>query len=583
MRPEFAALELRDLAVRFITQRGTVTEEEVLEHVYGGVAPAALRARLAAPLLADPRLERLPDGSWTLRGRRASVPSRMFVALALAATGPTPARAALVRVCALRVREGEIGGRFDAMLKPGRRVPRYVAERAGVDSDVLDEQPAFADVLDEFIRFLGDGPVLSQDAQLTWAFVESEARRLERVIVRAPLVDVNDLASRLLTLKGKPSLALVAAALGIASGRMARVDEEARVLALVGARLLSMAGEAVPAEAAIASAALRRGATARSLPDQPGVYVLLDNQQTPLYVGKARRLSSRLAAYVHRPLGPTRHLEGLTGAVDSVDSTQCATDLEALILEDREIRRLQPRFNTVRQLRAPRFWIRLPPTRSGKRAYAPPRLELSDRPADADGQFVGPFRNEMLAEQARRLAREVFELDELRHGDRGVYLERLRLAWAFLQLQLQLQLGGGGGLGLGGESEVAEALARRRSVGLLRQVLAFRSSQMLLPADPRHARYAVVRPGERCIEGFLIDRAILRNWMTFTQDDASAFARRLLAPVEARTTPDDVAVVLRWFGAQRPPARLAWLPEDDDVRAADAIEDAVYALASAEA
>jgi hypothetical protein len=102
-------------------------------------------------------------------------------------------------------------------------------------------------------------------------------------------------------------------------------------------------------------------------------------------------------------------------------------------------------------------------------------------------------------------------------------------------------------------------------------------SSMLLPADPRHARYAVVRPGPTGLEGFLLDRAILRTWTVLDQDDAFAFVQRLLAPAEPRTTSDDVAVVLRWFGAQRPPARLVLL-SDDNLAAADAIEDAVYAL-----
>src|SRR6266852_2821175 len=116
------------------------------------------------------------------------------------------------------------------------------------------------------------------------------------------------------------------------------------------------------------------------MPETPGIYVLRDSDQTPVYVGQARRLRSRVAAYVHRPLGTTRRLEGLVSAVQSVDSVECATDLEALILEDREIRRLQPRFPTVRQQRAPRVWIRLPPTPEGRpaqRNLALPRLELS--------------------------------------------------------------------------------------------------------------------------------------------------------------------------------------------------------------
>src|SRR6202011_1857067 len=79
--------------------------------------------------------------------------------------------------------------------------------------------------------------------------------------------------------------------------------------------LFQLPAESDPAKTRDERPALRRGQTARSQPDEPGVYVLRDAEQAPLYVGKASRLRSRLAAYVHRPLGVTRRLEGLVGAV----------------------------------------------------------------------------------------------------------------------------------------------------------------------------------------------------------------------------------------------------------------------------
>jgi hypothetical protein len=289
------------------------------------------------------------------------------------------------------------------------------------------------------------------------------------------------------------------------------------------------------------------------------VYVLRDTEQTPLYVGKARRLRSRMAAYVHRPLGATRRLEGLVGAVEAVDPLLCATDLEALVLEDREIRRLQPRYNTARQQRAPRLWIRLPPPpETSERAAR--RLELSLGPEATDGAFVGPFRNQTLADQARLLARAVFDLDGARRADRARYEEQLALAWRFLN----------------GETEPAEAQARLRAVPLLRRVLAFHLNAMLLPADPRHARYAVLRQGPTGVEGFVIDHGIFIS-STVLGDDTAEFAATLLADAEPRTTQDDVDVVLRWFGAQRPPARLVPLPTDRQA-ATDVIEDATLAL-----
>jgi DNA polymerase III epsilon subunit-like protein len=468
-----------------------------------------------------------------------------------------------VRISALHVEGEEVRQRFAVTLDPQRRVPRYVAARLRIESDSVEGQPAFADILDDLVRFLADRPVLAQDVQLTWSFLTAEARREGHVLLVPMLLDLNDLAMRLLDLKGKPSLSVVAAELGIGSVRIVHPDEEARVLALAGRRLLSMGGAQDTTRPVPTT--LRRGATARSLPDEPGVYVLRDRDETALYVGKARRLRSRMAAYIHRPLGATRRLEGLVAAVDAVDSTRCATDLEALILEDREIRRLQPRFNTVRRQRTPRYWIRLPPR---PEKGAPRRLELSvGASLDTDGQFVGPFRNQMLAQQARMLARDVFGLDGLRRADRERYEERLAEAWAFLE----------------GDSARAQALTRPRSVHLLRQVVAFDVASLLLPADPRVARYAVIRAGPTSIEGLLLDRAILYAWGELADTDESfVFAQHLLAPCSARTTPEEVDVVLRWFGAQRPPARLVLLP-DDALAAADAIEDAVLGLVAREA
>jgi DNA polymerase III epsilon subunit-like protein len=287
----FTALELCERAYRFVAERGVAAEEDVLRHVFGGAMPPALRARLAAPLLADTRLEREANGHWRVRSAPVELStSPAFTALALVASGARPGRGRLVRVTALHVDGQEIVERFDARLNPLRRVPRYVAERAGVEAEVLNSQPLFEDVVDDLVRFLGERPILAQDVQLTWSFIQTEARLHGRLLGEPPLLDVNDLASEQLELTGKPTLALVAARLGIGSVSLTQTDEEARVLAVVASRLTL--SEPVPAFARDdAVRALRRRDTAQALPDEPGIYVLRDREQRPLYVGKARLLA----------------------------------------------------------------------------------------------------------------------------------------------------------------------------------------------------------------------------------------------------------------------------------------------------
>jgi len=592
MPPETGFLALRDRAVAMLSSGGAVAEDILLAHVYGGDTPPALRARLVKPLLDDPRLVRKPDGRWALAGVPTSaatdvpLPDSAFTALALIATGPRPARARLVRLSALHVAHREIVERFSATLDPAARVPRYVADRAGVAPDALNDLPAFETVLDDLLRFLEDRPICAQEAVFTYGFIEAEVRRLGRTLPPRVLIDVNRLSEHVLDLRSKPTLGSIAQRLGISSMRIEHVDEEARVIATVVPRLLERAetlGSAVASDLQTTLSAgttelspLRRGATARAFPDAPGVYVMRDADRSPLYVGKARRLSSRVAAYVHRPLGPARRLEGLAAAVEAVEAQVCATDLEALVLEDREIRRLQPRFNTQRRQRPPRTWIYL------KRfPKAPPRLELGSDPKAE--RCVGPFRNEAVARDARSLASNAFDLDDLRQRDSERYVNSLENAWAFL----------------GGNTEVALARVRekhaaavaarddaaaRRMARLLAGVRDYDPIQLVLPADPRFARYAVLRPfatsaQPTCIEALVLDHGILVGSLTFdpNADDIDSASHRLLDAREPRTEPDDINVVLRWFGAQRPPARLVLLP-DGPAEAANALAAAANDL-----
>jgi DNA polymerase III epsilon subunit-like protein len=580
MAQDSGYLQLRDRACALLSTSEPLTDEALLAYVYGGAPPAALRARLIAPLLDDPRLERTTDGRWTVARRAAAAPvSAEFTALALTTTGPHPARARVLRVAALHVVDGVVVERFSATVNPTRRVPGYVAQRAGLAPDTLDELPPFVSIVADLERFLDRRPICAQEARHAWQFLCSEARRVGRALREPLLVDVNELADLVLGLDAKPTLALVAQRLGIAFTRIEQADEEARVVSLVMPPLVQRAQQqGVSTGSGISRGALHRPATARDLPDRPGIYVMRDAAQSAVYIGKARRLRTRVAAYVHRPLGATRRLEGLATTVQAVDTQECQTDLEALILEDREIRRLQPRFNTQRQQRAVRLWIRLPPWPTRARLAAP-RLELVSGPDVGAGSYLGPFRNEAAAEYARGLARAVFGLNDLRRSADPRYVEQLAGAWAFLNGQP------GHALDIA-RHQHAQAVGAHdaraaRSWGLcLARVRDYDPAALLLPVDPRDARYAVVRLGPLGVEAFVLERAILLGWAVLDVDDADVhgFAVGVLDQHEPRTTGAEIDVVLRWFGAQRlPSARLVALPSDC-LAAADAIEAAVAAL-----
>src|SRR5205807_1682841 len=71
------------------------------------------------------------------------------------------------------------------------------------------------------------------------------------------------------------------------------------------------------------------------LPDDPGVYVFRDEGGRPLYVGKSVSLRTRARAHFCAPAGWTDRAE-------VVDYVPTASELGALVLENRLIKRWRP-------------------------------------------------------------------------------------------------------------------------------------------------------------------------------------------------------------------------------------------------
>src|SRR5262249_36355629 len=85
---------------------------------------------------------------------------------------------------------------------------------------------------------------------------------------------------------------------------------------------------------------------AKVAPSRPGVYRMLDSRGDVLYVGKAKNVKKRVAAYA-RPSGLDTRIERMIAVTRTVEFVVTRTETEALLLEANLIKRLRPRFNVV--------------------------------------------------------------------------------------------------------------------------------------------------------------------------------------------------------------------------------------------
>lgn len=88
----------------------------------------------------------------------------------------------------------------------------------------------------------------------------------------------------------------------------------------------------------------RIAAYVKNLPDQAGVYRMLDDKANVLYVGKAKNLKKRVASYA-KSGGHTERIARMISETSEMLFVTTASETEALLLESNLIKRLKPRYN----------------------------------------------------------------------------------------------------------------------------------------------------------------------------------------------------------------------------------------------
>ena len=138
----------------------------------------------------------------------------------------------------------------------------------------------------------------------------------------------------------------------------------------------------------------------KSLPEQPGVYVFWQRPQFPLYVGKAINLKSRVSSYFS-PLvmGKTKKMVQEAKYLSFIIT---ASELEALLLEARMVRKLNTRYNTLLKDDKHPLYIKIT-----KETY--PRV-LTARKIEEKGNiaFFGPFPSSLHVKHVLKMLRKIF-------------------------------------------------------------------------------------------------------------------------------------------------------------------------------
>lgn len=131
--------------------------------------------------------------------------------------------------------------------------------------------------------------------------------------------------------------------------------------------------------------------TLKTLSNSPGVYRMIGENETVLYVGKAKSLRKRVSSYTLVHKLPNR-LKRMVSETRRMEVTVTHTETEALLLESNIIKRLQPNYNIL--LKDDKAFPYLLMT-----SQSFPKLIKYRGKLGADGQYFGPFASAVAVDE----------------------------------------------------------------------------------------------------------------------------------------------------------------------------------------
>ena len=139
------------------------------------------------------------------------------------------------------------------------------------------------------------------------------------------------------------------------------------------------------------------------LPLLPGVYIIRDKTDTIIYIGKAKRLKTRVSQYFREGVPHDAKVTQMIAHAFSFDVIVCQSEFEALVLEASQIKAHTPKYNIL--LKDDKGYSYVKVTRGPW-----PRISAVLQKDDDNADYIGPFTSSFAVREMVETAQDCFLL-----------------------------------------------------------------------------------------------------------------------------------------------------------------------------
>jgi len=145
------------------------------------------------------------------------------------------------------------------------------------------------------------------------------------------------------------------------------------------------------------------------IPFEPGIYIMKDETDKIIYVGKAKSLRKRVRQYFNKT-NKTVRIQNMVSKVRNIEYIVTANELEALVLECNYIKEFMPKYNVMLKDDKTYPYIKI----TTKEQY--PSIYITRRKLDDGAKYLGPYTDVNGLREVFNTLKEIFPLKRCKYN-----------------------------------------------------------------------------------------------------------------------------------------------------------------------
>ena len=297
----------------------------------------------------------------------------------------------------------KIVDQFSSLVNPLREIQPFVQRLTGINSKMLVNAPKFYEIAKRIVEITEDAVLVAHNAEFDYRIIRTEFKRLGFDFERQSLCTV-DLAQKLLPEVPSYKLGKLVRFLGIPIADVHRAHGDAQATVELFKVLLEKDSSKEIISAHIKTLNKKQVPSKYlniidELPTETGVYYIYNEAGSIIYIGKSKNIKKRVLSHL---TSKSRKAEKIQKAIFRVTYELCGNECLALLKEQHEIKKNQPRLNHALKYRHFAMGIR--------RDMSSPYHRLLVEQVHQDRQYLDVFKNKKEAEGRLRYWLEEFSL-----------------------------------------------------------------------------------------------------------------------------------------------------------------------------